>query len=227
MSIGLIIPALNEAASIGQVISAIPPLANLEIVVVDNGSTDQTAQIARENGATVLAQPHKGYGRACLMGIDYFKKKYDKPDTIVFMDGDFSDYPSDIIRLLEEINNGADIVIGSRAMGNSEKKSMTSVQRFGNWLSSKLLYLRWQVSVTDLGPFRAIKWEKLLALEMKDKTYGWTVEMQAKALKKDYNYVEIPVNYRERIGVSKVSGTLKGAFLAGYKILFTIAKHSF
>jgi glycosyltransferase involved in cell wall biosynthesis len=224
--ISVIIPAFNEENGVGQVIREIPKHLIDEIIVVNNASTDKTDIIARENGATVLHESTPGYGRACLKGIEYAKRLAIRPDIIVFLDADHSDYPEEITQLIQPIlDNKAELVIGSRALGNKEKGSMTPQQIFGNWLATRLLKLLYKVRFTDLGPFRAIRFDKLLELDMQDKTYGWTVEMQLKAAKKGLKCVEIPVRYRKRIGVSKISGTVKGTVMAGYKILFTIFKH--
>jgi glycosyltransferase involved in cell wall biosynthesis len=224
--ISVIIPAFNEENGVGQVIREIPKHLIDEIIVVNNASTDKTDIIARENGATVLHESTPGYGRACLKGIEYAKRLAIRPDIIVFLDADHSDYPEEITQLIQPIlDNKAELVIGSRALGNKEKGSMTPQQIFGNWLATRLLKLLYKVRFTDLGPFRAIRFDKLLELDMQDKTYGWTVEMQLKAAKKGLKCVEIPVRYRKRIGVSKISGTVKGTLMAGYKILFTIFKY--
>jgi glycosyltransferase involved in cell wall biosynthesis len=226
LKIRIIIPAFNEENGVGQVIQEIPKSVVDEIIVVNNASTDKTEIIARDNGATVLHESTPGYGRACLKGIEYAKRLAIKPDIIVFLDADHSDYPEEITQLIQPIlDNQADLVIGSRALGNKEKGSMTPQQIFGNWLATRLLKLLYKVRFTDLGPFRAIRFDKLLELDMEDKTYGWTVEMQLKAAKKGLKCVEIPVRYRKRIGVSKISGTVKGTVMAGYKILFTIFKY--
>jgi glycosyltransferase involved in cell wall biosynthesis len=226
LKIRIIIPAFNEENGVGQVIQEIPKSVVDEIIVVNNASTDKTEIIARDNGATVLHESTPGYGRACLKGIEYAKRLAIKPDIIVFLDADHSDYPEEITQLIQPIlDNKAELVIGSRALGNKEKGSMTPQQIFGNWLATRLLKLLYKVRFTDLGPFRAIRFDKLLELDMQDKTYGWTVEMQLKAAKKGLKCVEIPVRYRKRIGVSKISGTVKGTVMAGYKILFTIFKH--
>lgn len=226
LKIKIIIPAFNEENGVGQVIQEIPKRIVDEIIVVNNASTDKTEIIARDNGATVLHEAIPGYGRACLTGIEYVKHSPSKPDVIVFLDADHSDYPEEIIQLIQPIlDNKADLVIGSRALGNKEKGSMTPQQIFGNWLATRLLKLLYNVKFSDLGPFRAIRFDKLLELDMQDKTYGWTVEMQLKAAKKGLKCVEIPVRYRKRIGVSKISGTVKGTLMAGYKILFTIFKY--
>ena len=223
----VIIPAYNEEQSIGLVLKEIPATVS-QIIVVDNGSTDATAAVARNNGATVLHQPLKGYGYACLMGLHYLSSMDDLPTIVVFIDGDYSDYPGDITKILQPISNdNKDIVIGARVKKLREEGSMTFPQIFGNWLATFLMKILFNSNFTDLGPLRAIKYDKLLALHMEDKTYGWTVEMQLKALKNNYSYVEIPVRYKRRIGVSKVSGTVKGAIFAGIKILSWIFKYSF
>ncbi|SDB65832.1 Glycosyltransferase involved in cell wall bisynthesis [Flavobacteriaceae bacterium MAR_2010_188] len=225
--INVIIPAFNEADSIAKVVADIPSFVE-EIIVVNNNSNDNTEIVAKQAGATVLNESKKGYGYACLMGMDYVSGKETKPDIIVFLDGDYSDYPEELSKLIEPITtNNIDFVIGSRVKRLREQSSMTFPQRFGNWLATTLMTLFFNSRFTDLGPFRAIKYEKLLELKMQDKTYGWTVEMQLKALKKNFTYVEIPVRYRNRIGVSKVSGTVKGAIFAGVKILGWIFKYSF
>jgi len=225
--IKVIIPAFNEEASIGKVISEIPDLVS-EIIVVSNNSSDQTETVAKMAGATVLREPQKGYGYACLKGLEYIASQEIEPDIVVFLDGDYSDYPQDLHKIVAPIiNNNMDLVIGSRVKRWREKGSMTFPQVFGNWLATSLMKLFFNAKFTDLGPFRAIKYKKLLALQMQDKTYGWTVEMQLKAIKKNYKYVEVPVHYKNRIGTSKVSGTIKGAIFAGVKILGWIFKYSF
>ncbi|GGZ46633.1 glycosyltransferase family 2 protein [Mesonia mobilis] len=224
--IKVIIPAFNEADSIGLVIQDIPDLVE-EVIVVSNNSTDQTEENARKAGASVLTETRKGYGYACLKGMDYVAEQAEKPDVIVFLDGDYSDYPEQLSAIIQPIlQENIDFVIGARVDRLREEGSMTFPQIFGNWLATRLMRLFFGARFTDLGPFRAIKYEKLLALKMEDKTYGWTVEMQLKAIKQKLSYVEVPVNYRNRIGVSKVSGTLKGAVMAGVKILGWIFKYS-
>lgn len=225
--IKVIIPAINEEASIAKVITEIPNIVS-EIIVVNNGSTDQTKVTAEQAGATVLDEPLKGYGNACLRGLRYIAAFDKSPDIIVFLDGDYSDYPSEMTSLLAPIiDNDIDLVIGARKAEFREKGSMTFPQRFGNGLATTLMRWFFNSKFTDLGPFRAIKYKKLVALKMEDKTYGWTVEMQLKALKQHLKYTEIPVRYKNRIGTSKVSGTLKGAIFAGVKILSWIFKYSF
>ena len=225
--IGVIIPAYNEALSIGKVVLEIPQTVT-EIVVVNNGSTDETEIKAISAGATVLNEIKKGYGNACLKGMSYVKSQTHQTDIIVFLDGDFSDYPEELTKLIAPIiNDNIDFVIGARVSEFREKGSMTRPQIFGNWLATTLMSLLFNSKFTDLGPFRAIKYHKLLALKMEDKTYGWTVEMQLKALKNNYSYLEIPVKYRNRIGVSKVSGTVVGTVMASIKILGWIFKYYF
>ena len=225
-SIFVIIPAYNEARSIGKVIEDIPEIVT-EVIVVNNNSSDTTSEVAKTAGATVLSEENRGYGSACLKGMAYISEKDIKPDIIVFLDGDYSDYPEELTKLVAPIiEEDIDFVIGARSKRLRESGSMTFPQRFGNWLATSLMKLFFRSTYTDLGPFRAIKYQKLLALEMEDKTYGWTVEMQLKALKRKYSYVEVPVRYRNRIGVSKVSGTVKGAIFAGIKILSWIFKYS-
>lgn len=224
-SIFVIIPAYNESQSIGKVIQDIPDLVQ-EIIVVDNVSTDNTGEIAKENGATVLRENRKGYGYSCLKGMEYLQNKANPEDIIVFLDGDYSDYPEEISILIQPITqSNCDLVIGSRVLGRREPGSLLFQQRAGNWLATKLIKLFYNARFTDLGPFRAIKWSALQLLDMKDKTFGWTVEMQVKAAKQKLSFCEMPVSYRRRIGVSKVSGTIYGTFMAGYKILWTIFKN--
>lgn len=224
--IKVIIPAFNEENGVGEVIREIPKLLVAEIIVVNNGSTDNTEKIAMASGATVLRELVPGYGRACLKGIEYIQQSLPHPDIVIFLDADHSDYPEEIPLLIQPIiDNDVDLVIGSRALGAKENGSMTPQQIFGNWLATRLLKLIYHVKFTDLGPLRAIKFKKLVELNMQDKTYGWTVEMQLKAAKMGFSCVEVPVRYRKRIGFSKISGTIKGTVMAGYKILYTIFKY--
>jgi len=226
MQIAVIIPAFNEEKSIGKVVNAIPKDIVQIIIVVNNNSTDDTVNAANTAGAIVLTEKRKGYGWACLAGMDYLKNQ--SPEIIVFLDGDFSDYPEEIDQLIQPIlEQNMDMVIGSRVLGKREKGSLLPQQRFGNWLATKLIRLFYGAKFTDLGPFRAIRYDKLIALNMADKTYGWTIEMQIKAVKKKYHFCEVPVRYRKRIGVSKVSGTIKGTLLAGIKIIFAVFKYRF
>ena len=226
-NIKVIIPAYNEEESIPLVIKDIPSIVD-EVIVVSNNSTDNTEINAKNAGATVLVEKRKGYGYACLKGMEYISKLKNKTDIIVFLDGDYSDYPEELTKIVEPIiKDNIDFVVGARSKDLREIGSMTKPQIFGNWLATSLMKLFFRSSFTDLGPFRAIKYDKLLALKMEDKTYGWTVEMQLKALKQKLTYKEIPLKYRNRIGVSKVSGTIKGAIFAGIKILGWIFKYSF
>ena len=225
--IKVIIPAYNEQDSIANVIQDIPTIVD-EIIVVSNNSTDKTEINATNAGATVLQENRKGYGYACLKGMEYISKQTKKPDIIVFLDGDYSDFPEQLTEIVAPIiNENIDFVIGARVKRLREQGSMTPQQVFGNWLATFLMNLFFGAKFTDLGPFRGIKYDKLLSLKMEDKTYGWTVEMQLKALKQKFTYVEIPMKYRNRIGVSKVSGTVKGSVMAGVKILGWIFKYSF
>lgn len=223
----VIIPAFNEQDSISHVINDIPKDTVEEIIVVNNGSTDDTAERALNAGVTVLNESRKGYGYACLMGMKHVEEQKDHPDIIVFMDADYSDFPDQLPEVIGPIlEDDKDMVIGARVKRYREKGSMTLPQIFGNWLATFLMRILYRARFTDLGPFRAVKYQKLMDLDMQDKTYGWTVEMQIKALKKKYSYTEVPVRYRNRIGVSKVSGTVKGTIMAGYKILSLIFKYS-
>lgn len=224
--IDVIIPAFNEENAVGNVVKDIPKELVREIIVVNNNSTDKTAINAINAGATVLEEHNMGYGNACLKGMAHVAQKENKPDIIVFLDADYSDYPEEMVDVIKPIiEQNMDMVIGSRALGNLEKGAMTPQQIFGNWLATFLLKLFYGVKYTDLGPFRAIKYDSLIALGMKDITYGWTVEMQVKAAKQKMNCCEVPVTYRVRIGFSKVSGTVKGTIGAGYKIITTIFKY--
>lgn len=224
--IRVIIPAFNEQNAVGLVIDEIPKEWVSEIIVVDNGSTDDTFEQAKSRGATTLKEPTRGYGNACLRGMKHIADSPTQPDIIVFLDGDHSDYPEQLIELVQPIiRDEMDIIIGSRALGNKEKGSMTPQQIFGNWLATSLIRLFYGVKYTDLGPFRAIRYNSLMEIDMQDRTYGWTVEMQLKAAKLNLRTMDIPVNYRQRIGVSKVSGTVRGTIGAGYKIIYTIFKY--
>jgi len=226
--IDVIIPAFNEERSIGLVLRDIPRGLVREVIVCDNASTDATARRAREAGGTVVHQARKGYGSACLKGIEYIcnKAPSEHPDIVVFLDGDHSDHPEQLAELIQPIvEEGCDLVIGSRALGDREAGSMTIPQLFGNWLATTLIRRLYGYRFTDLGPFRAVRWSRLLALEMEDPDFGWTVEMQVKAARQGLCCAEVPMRYRRRVGVSKVSGTIGGALMAGYKILWTIFKY--
>lgn len=221
----VIIPALNEEASIGKVLSDLPAEWVREVVVADNGSTDATAEVARKGGATVLREPARGYGNACLRALAYIRGR--PPDIVVFLDGDYSDYPEELPRVLRPILEGkADLVIGSRVLGQSQPGALLPQARFGNWLATRLIRLLYGVSYTDLGPFRAVRFRALEQMGMRDRDFGWTVEMQVKAARLGLRIVEVPVRYRRRIGVSKVTGTVRGTIGAGYKILYTIFRYA-
>jgi glycosyltransferase involved in cell wall biosynthesis len=223
--IDVLIPAYNEQDSIAKVIQDIPKSVR-HVIVVNNNSKDNTRKVAEKAGAIVLDETIMGYGKACLTGMSYLSKLEVEPDILVFLDGDYSDYPEQLENLVEPIlKQGYDMVIGSRAKGNRESGSMTFPQVFGNWLATSLMKIIYRTDYSDLGPFRAIKWNKLKGLEMVDQNYGWTIEMQIKAAKAGLKTTEVPVDYRKRIGVSKVSGTIKGVFGAGYKILWTIWRY--
>jgi len=221
----VIIPALNEENSISKVVNSIPNIVD-EIIVINNGSDDSTAIKASISGAKVIHEYRKGYGYACLKGIDYLNKN--PPDIVVFLDGDYSDYPEDLEAIIKPIlEKNVQFVIGARVKFLREKGALTPQQIFGNTLACLLMRLLYKANFTDLGPFRAIGWKNLVALEMSDKTYGWTIEMQLKVLRRKIKYIEVPVRYRKRIGYSKVSGTVKGTIMAGYKILTWIGKFYF
>ena len=226
MIVDVIIPAFNEEDSICAVLGDIPRELIRNLVVVNNGSFDATAVRASGCGATVLTEPVRGYGSACLCGLAYIKNGAIPPDVVVFLDGDYSDHPEEMPQLLEPIVSGkADMVIGSRASGEREPGSMLPQQRFGNWLATVLVRVIYGHRYSDLGPFRAIRYASLLELNMQDTNFGWTVEMQVKALKKKLRISEVPVRYRKRIGVSKITGTVKGTLMAGYKIIITIIRY--
>ncbi|MFC1983106.1 glycosyltransferase family 2 protein [Chloroflexota bacterium] len=221
--IAVVIPACNEEAAISRVISDIPIDLVAEVVVVDNNSTDATAENARNAGATVIRELHQGYGYACQKGIKYLSASDRKPDILVFLDGDYSDYPEEIMALVEPvIKQDFDLVIGSRLLGMKDKTAMPFHQFIGNRLLTLLIRVLYGVQFTDLGPFRAIKYDKLVELDIRDRTYGWTAEMQVKAVKQGLSITEVPVNYRKRIGKSKITGTVKGTVSALYKILVAI-----
>ena len=223
--ISVIIPALNEEESIGQVLNDIPGEIVEEVIVVDNGSSDNTVTVSKGLGANVILEPLKGYGAACLKGISILKQD---TDIVVFLDADYSDYPQDLHTVVKPIiNDNADMVIGSRMSGEREKGALLPQAIFGNKLATFLIRLFWGFKYTDLGPFRAIKYRDLLALNMTDKNFGWTVEMQIKALKKGLRIAEVPVRYRKRIGKSKITGTFSGTVRAGVKIIYTIFKYGF
>ncbi|MFB6271933.1 MAG: glycosyltransferase family 2 protein [Salinibacter sp.] len=219
----VIIPAFNEARAIAQVIGDIPEGLADEVVVVNNASTDETEDNARAAGATVIDEPRPGYGYACLRGIEYAKAK--QPDVVVFLDGDYSDHPDEMPRLVAPIaDDEADFVVGSRIRGDAEPGALLPQAQMGNRLACTLMSQIWGASYTDLGPFRAVRFRDLRALDMQDKTFGWTIEMQIKAVEAGLRVTEVPVSYRRRVGVSKITGTLSGTVKASAKILWTIGR---
>jgi glycosyltransferase involved in cell wall biosynthesis len=220
--IAVIIPALNEEEAIQRVLGDIPGGLVDQIIVVDNGSTDRTAQVARSAGAVVVEEPRRGYGQACLSGIAALAEA----EIVVFLDGDYSDYPEELPQIIAPIlSDKADLVIGSRVLGQRQKGALTLQQRLGNALATKLIQWIFGVRYTDLGPFRAIRRSPLTRLKMEDRDFGWTVEMQVKAARAGMRIVEVPVSYRPRIGISKISGTISGTVRAGHKILSTIFRY--
>jgi len=224
--VDVIIPAFNEEESIGKVIGHLPAELTRKIIVANNGSTDNTKKVALESGATVVDQTQKGYGNACLKAMEYINNLPTHPDILVFIDGDFSDYPEQLSHVILPITNDEyDMVIGSRVLGKREKGALLPQQRLGNAIACSLIKLFYGYSFTDLGPFRAIRYQKLLQLDMQDRNFGWTVEMQIKAAKQRLKCTEVAVDYRKRIGQSKVSGTFTGSIKAGYKILWTLFKY--
>ncbi len=227
-TIDVLIPAWNEENALPLVLAGLPKNLVRQVIICDNGSTDRTAAVAKAAGAMVVSQPERGYGNACLAGMRYLKNlpPSEQPEIVVFLDGDYSDYPEELPKVAAPIlNDGKDMVIGSRLLGDMEPGAMTFPQRFGNWLAPLLIRWFYGYRFSDLGPFRAIRWEKLLELDMRDRNFGWTVEMQVKAAKHKLNCAEVPVRYRKRAaGKSKVSGTVKGTTLAGLKIITTIFK---
>lgn len=225
MNIAVIIPAYNEEQSIGKVVTDIPRANVAEIIVVNNNSSDNTVNVAQEAGATVLTETKQGYGAACLKGIAHCKGK--DIDVIVFLDGDYSDYPEEMTKLIEPIeNDGYDFILGSRVMGNREKGALPFQSQVGSIIAGFLINLFWGMKFTDLGPFRAIRYDKLIAMNMQDEWFGWTVEMQIKAARDKLKTKEVAVSYRKRIGKSKVTGTIKGTVMASVIILSTIFKYA-
>lgn len=223
MRIVVIIPALDEERSLPKVLAEIPRSLVSEVVVVDNGSRDRTSEVARASGATVISEPRAGYGQACLTGIAHLAKA--APDIVVFIDGDYSDRAAEMTDLVKPIlEDRADLVVGSRVLGRRERGALAPHARWGNWLATRMIHLLYGYRFTDLGPFRAIRYQTLLALDMQDRDYGWTAEMQARAARAGVRAVEVPVSYHRRIGKSKITGTVKGTLLAGYKILTTIVR---
>ena len=223
MNIAVIIPALDEERSISRVLADIPTDLVSEVLVVDNGSRDRTPHVAREHGARVISEPRAGYGQACLTGIAALADA--PPDVVVFVDADYSDRPAEMVDVVAPILEGrAELVIGSRVLGGREPGALAPHARWGNWLATWMIRLLYGARFTDLGPFRAVRYSSLLALDMQDRDYGWTAEMQAKAARAGMSVLEVPVSYHRRIGKSKITGTLRGTVLAGYKIITTILR---
>jgi len=222
--VSVIIPALNEEHSIGFVLDDIPKDLVNEVIVVDNGSSDRTAETAREHGAKVVREERRGYGFACLRGL----AEMHDPDVVVFLDADYSDHPNEMKRLLDPIfNNEADFVLGSRMLGEREPGALLPQAFFGNKLATFLMRIVVGENYTDLGPFRAIRMSSLEKVEMCDTNFGWTAELQMKAPRAGLRTIEVPVSYRKRTGVSKITGTVSGTIKAGYKIIYTIARYAF
>ncbi len=223
----VIIPVFNEEESLPLVLRDLPSVGR--VIVVDNGSTDRSGALARQQGAVVICEPRRGYGSACLAGIAAVQSdalSTAAPEVVVFLDGDYSDHPDQLPELVEPILAGdVDFVVGSRMRGEREPGAMLPQALFGNRLACFLMWLFWGARFTDLGPFRAISWEALQRLGMSDQNFGWTVEMQIKATVAKLRTREIPARYRRRIGTSKISGTFSGTCKAGYKILYTIARY--
>jgi glycosyltransferase involved in cell wall biosynthesis len=224
LRVSVVIPTYNEAGSIGRVIADVPREAVAEIVVVDSDSTDGTAEAARQMGARVVREPRRGYGRACLSGL----AAVDSPDVVVFLDGDYSDRPAEMPRLLAPLREAsADLVIGSRLAGDRAAGAMPWHAVAGNRLAARLIGLACGVRLTDVGPFRAARYDALVALDLREETYGWPVEMIVKGARRGLRIAEVPVSYHPRIGSSKISGTLRGSVGAGWCILAGILKYRF
>ena len=224
-TVDVVIPALDEELALPRVLSEVPRALVRRVVVADNGSTDRTVEVAEAAGAEVVHEPERGYGAACLRALAHLA--VDPPDIVVFLDGDYSDHPGELPALVDPILRGAaDLVIGSRVTGALEPGALTVQQRVGNAIACRALGWMYGVQYTDLGPFRAIRWTTLEALQMRDRNFGWTVEMQIKAAKRRVRYAEVPVSYRARIGVSKISGTLRGSVTAGAKILWLLGRYA-
>lgn len=226
MRVDVVIPAFNEEESLPLVLRAIPDTCVDRVVVADNASTDRTGEVARAAGALVVPESRPGYGSACLAALS-FLRQHDPPEVVVFLDGDFSDHPEELPRLLEPIESGAaQMVIGSRTLGERERGALLPQARVGNWIACTMIRWLYGHRYTDLGPFRAITWGALESLEMQDTDFGWTAEMQVKALRRSLAVSEVPVSYRRRVGVSKITGTVRGTVLAGYKIITTVLRYS-
>jgi len=225
-SIDVVIPAYNEEVSLPLVLAAIPRPPVSRVVVVDNNSTDATSEVAAAGGAQIVKEPQPGYGSACLAGLAYVRR-HQPADVVVFLDADFSDHPEELPTLVAPIAEGGfDLVIGSRVLGDREPGALLPQARAGNLIACMMIRALYGYRFTDLGPFRAITWSALESLEMADPDFGWTAEMQVKALRLRLRVTEVPVSYRKRVGVSKITGTLRGTILAGYKILWTVLRYS-
>lgn len=229
MRVAVIIPVFNERDSLTLVVNDIPSGVVDEIVVVDNGSTDGTDLVAQNLGGggrpvRLVREPRRGYGSACLAGIAALEGS--PPEVVVFLDGDYSDHPEEMPELLSAIDRGADFVIGSRSLGRREPGALLPQARIGNLLACFLIRLLYGHRYTDLGPFRAIRWDALRRIRMRDRDFGWTCEMQVKALQEGLRVAEVPVSYRRRVGVSKITGTVSGTLRAGWKIILTILKYA-
>ena len=227
MIVDVVIPARDEAPSLPLVLLDLPRERLRHVVVADNGSGDDTAAIARRAGCVVVSEPRRGYGNACLAGLAHLAALTTSPDVVVFLDADRSDHAGELPVLLAPIESGrADLVVGSRTLGTCERGALLPQQRVGNWIAAAMIRRLYGARVTDLGPFRAITWDALLRLGMADRDYGWTAEMQVKALRAGLRYEEVPVSYRRRIGRSKIAGTVRGTVGAGIKIVATILRHA-
>lgn len=223
--VDVVIPALDEELALPKVLQEIPRAWARRVIVVDNGSTDRTAEVARQAGAQVVTEPKRGYGAACLAALAYAAE--DPPDIVVFIDGDYSDHPAELPSLVQPILDGkAELVIGSRVTGRRQAGALSVQQQVGNAIACHALRLMYGAHYTDLGPFRAIRWDTLESLGMQDRDFGWTVEMQIKAAKRGIRHIEVPVSYRPRVGVSKISGTIRGSLRAGAKILWLLGRHA-
>jgi glycosyltransferase involved in cell wall biosynthesis len=225
LAIDVVIPALDEERALPLVLTDIPRPPVRRVVVADNGSRDRTAEVAGDWGAEVVEEPRRGYGAACLRAIEHLRD--DPPDIVVFLDGDHSDHPEEIPRVVAPIERGeAELVVGSRTLGQRARGALSPQQIVGNAIACRALHAIYGVRYTDLGPFRAITWDALERLEMRDLDFGWTIEMQLKAARAGMSHVEVPVSYRRRVGTSKISGTVRGTLSAGGKILYTLARHA-
>ena len=226
MFVDVVIPAFNERDSLPLVLAEIPSDAVREVVVVDNASDDGTADAALAAGAVVVREPRRGYGSACLAGLEYLGRKSSPPGIVVFLDADYSDHPDELPSVVAPIVEGrADLVIGSRVLGKRERGALLPQARIGNFVAARLMRWLYHVPVTDLGPFRAVRWDALQEIGMRDRDFGWTAEMQVKAAKKGLRVIEVPVSYRRRVGRSKITGTVNGTLRAAWKILYTILRH--